>query len=249
MHHFFVPAEWLQRDPVALTGETARQITRVLRMRPGDACLLLDDTGWAYRLVLEGFGPDRVTGRVIERLQPDTEPATRLWLHQSLLPERKMDWVLQKGTELGVAVFAPIIAERSLPGGKGAVDDAKLKRWRRIVKEAAEQSGRARLPELRPPELLAAACARAAGEDTLDLMAAVDTGAVPMRVALSAPNAHSFQQVRLFIGPEGGFTPAEVDMARRAGVVTVSMGPRVLRTETAGIVALAAILYGRGELG
>jgi 16S rRNA (uracil1498-N3)-methyltransferase len=249
VQRFFVPAEWLQRDPVVLTGETAHQITRVLRMRPGDECLLLDDSGWAYRLVLEGLGPDRVTGRVVERLQPDTEPTVLLWLHQALLPERKMDWVLQKGTELGVAVFAPIATERSVHGRKDAVDEAKLGRWRRIVREAAEQSGRARLPELRPPEPLAAACARAAREDTLDLMAAVDPGALPLRLALSALNARSFRQIHLFIGPEGGFSPAEAERARRAGIVPVSLGPRVLRTETAGMVALAAILYARGELG
>ena len=112
--------------------------------------MLLDDTGWAYRLVLEGLGPERVTGRIVERLQPDTEPRTRLWLHQALLTERKMDWVLQKGTELGVAVFAPIATERSVHGRKDGVDAAKLERWRRIVREAAAQSGRA--PSLLYPQ-------------------------------------------------------------------------------------------------
>lgn len=165
MQRFFVPPEWLQRDPVVLSGATAHQVTRVLRMRPGDECLLLDDAGWAYRLVLEGFGPGQVTGRIVERLQPDTEPHISIWLHQALLTERKMDWVLQKGTELGVAVFAPIATERSVRGHRDAVDEAKLDRWRRIVKEAAEQSGRALLPALRPPESFAAACARAAQDD------------------------------------------------------------------------------------
>lgn len=249
MQRFFVPAEWFQQDPVVLSGGVARQMARVLRMRPGDECLLLDDTGWAYRLVLEGLGPERVTGRIVERLQPDTEPRTRLWLHQALLTERKMDWVLQKGTELGVAVFAPIATERSVHGRKDVVDAAKLERWRRIVREAAEQSGRARLPLLHPAEPLLAACARAAQDGALALLATVDPAAHPLREALATSNGQSQQEVRLFIGPEGGFSPGEVEAARRMGVMPVSLGARVLRTETAGLVALAAILYARGEFG
>jgi len=249
MQRFFVPPEWLQRDPVVLSGATAHQVTRVLRMRPGDECLLLDDTGWAYRLVLEGFGPGQVTGRIVERLQPDTEPHISIWLHQALLTERKMDWVLQKGTELGVAVFAPIATERSVRGHRDAVDEAKLDRWRRIVKEAAEQSGRALLPALRPPESFAAACARAAQDDAPALLATVDAAAHPLREALASLEAPCPRQLRLFVGPEGGFSPNEVEAARRAGVMPVSLGPRVLRTETAGMVATAAILYACGELG
>jgi len=249
MQRFFVPAAWLERDPVILSGETAHQITHVLRMRRGDECLLLDDTGWAYRLVLEEFAPGQVTGRVVERLQPETEPGVCLWLHQALLTERKMDWVLQKGTELGVAVFAPIATERSVGGHKGGADADKLARWQRIIREAAEQSGRARLPELRPPEPLAVACARAAQDGALAILATVNPGAYSLREALSPPGKQPPREVRVFIGPEGGFTSAEVDAARRAGVMPVSLGPRVLRTETAGLAALAAILYACGELG
>jgi 16S rRNA (uracil1498-N3)-methyltransferase len=249
VQHFFVPAEWLQQDPITLTGSIAHQMVRVLRMRPGDACLLLDDTGWAYRLVLASLSPDQVTGRIIERFQPDTEPHTPICLHQALLTERKMDWVLQKGTELGVATFAPIATERSIHGRKDIVGRAKLARWRRIVQEAAEQSGRARLPALHPPEPLATACARAARDGALALLATTDASAQPLREVLTTPEARARQAIHLFIGPEGGFSAAELATARRAGVVPISLGPRVLRTETAGVVAVAAILYARGELG
>lgn len=248
MQRFFVPAEWLIEDPVTLSGDTAHQIAHVLRMLPGDECLLLDDSGWAYRLALEGFGPGRVTGRIVERLRPDTEPDVKVWLYQALLTERKMDWVLQKGTELGVAAFAPIATERSVHGRRDAVSEAKIERWRRIVREAAEQSGRAHLPELHLPRPLAAACADAGRDGTLALMAAIAPGALPLREILGTPEARSCQEIRLFIGPEGGFSPDEVETARRAGVVPVSLGPRVLRTETAGLVATTAILYARGEL-
>lgn len=249
MQRFFVPAEWLRQDPVVLSGGTAHQMARVLRMRPGDECLLLDDTGWAYRIVVEGFGPGRVTGRIVERLQPDTEPTVSVWLHQALLTERKMDWVLQKGTEIGVAVFAPIVTERGVSGHRDAASEAKLERWRRIVQEAAEQSGRSRLPALHPPEPFAVACARAAQEGAPALLATVDPTAHPLREALGALGAPPPRHLRLFIGPEGGFSPAEIATARRVGIMPVSLGPRVLRTETAGLVATAAILYACGELG
>jgi len=220
------------------------QIVHVLRMRPGDECLLLDGSGRAYRAVLQTLDSRQATARVVERLDLDTEPRTRLWLHQALLVERKMDWVLQKGTELGVGVFAPVASERSLPG---RVDAARLARWRRIVTEAAEQSHRARLPELYPPTSLADACAAVDG--ALALMAVPSEDARPLRVALEGAHATPPHGVHVFIGPEGGFSAREIDTALRAGVLPVSLGPRVLRTETAGLAALVAILYALGEMG
>ncbi len=243
MPRFFVPADWLARDPVVLTGPLAHQLGRVLRLAPGARVQLLDGTGSAYEAELVSLAGERVTARVLRQWAPATEARTRLVLYQALTRAERWEWVLQKGAELGVARFVPLEAERALVH-LASVDERKLARWRAILQEAAEQSGRARLPELSAPQTVAAAVAAWPGEGPL-LMAALVEGAVPLRQALGgAPLA----AVGLMIGPEGDFTPDEVAAARAGGATIVSLGARVLRTETAPLAALAAILYAAGEM-
>lgn len=243
MHRFFVPPSWLQDELISLTGPLVHQLGRVLRMRPGDHIVLLDNSGWAVEVELDQLTAHSVQAHPIHRWQPQTEPRTHLCLYQALTSEKKLDWVLQKGTELGVARFAPVITRRSLL--QGDVSGKKLERWQRILTEAAEQSGRARLPELAPPMPLEQALANITGD--LSLIATVASPAQPLRAALESQETVP-QQVNLFIGPEGGFEVGEVELARQQGVQPISLGPRILRTETAGIVALTAILYALGEL-
>ena len=249
MHRFFVSPECLQGETISLTGPLARRLSRVLRLCPGDQVILLDDSGWAYKVELEGVGPDQVAAHLVGASQPQTEPSTRLLLYQALPKAKKLDWVLQKGTELGVSTFVPLLAQRSVVRREERDAERKLARWRRIVTEAAEQSGRARLPKVLPPRSFVEAC-ETPPPGALALMARVGDEAMPLGRALrplldrAAP-----LEVRLFVGPEGGFSPGEVARARQAGIVPVSLGPRVLRTETAGLVALSAILYALGDLG
>jgi 16S rRNA (uracil1498-N3)-methyltransferase len=245
MHRFFVPPSWLEGERLSLTGPLAHQLGRVLRMRPGDHIVLLDNSGWAVEVELDQLTPQSVQAHPVHRWQPQTEPRTRLCLYQALTSEKKLDWVLQKGTELGAACFTPTITRRSLL--QGDVSENKLERWRRILTEAAEQSGRARIPELTPPMSLEQALSQAA-DGHLSLIATVEPTARPLRAVLES-QAAAPQQVDLFIGPEGGFEPAEIELARQQGVQPISLGPRILRTETAGIVALAAISYALGEMG
>ncbi|TEU09317.1 MAG: 16S rRNA (uracil(1498)-N(3))-methyltransferase [Anaerolineales bacterium] len=249
MHRFFVSPECLRDGRVSLTGSLGRQLSRVLRLRPSDHIVLLDDSGWAYEVELDRVTRGVATGHIVGAWEPRTEPSARLVLYQALPKRRKFDWILQKGTELGVSTFVPILTERCVGGRGERGDERRLARWRRIVAEAAEQSGRARLPRVLQVTPFADAC-QAPPSDALALMASVGDEAVPLSEALrSLEDAEPhLREVRLYVGPEGGFAPGEVAMAREAGIVLVSLGPRILRTETAGLVALSAVLYALGDM-
>jgi 16S rRNA (uracil1498-N3)-methyltransferase len=167
-------------------------------------------------------------------------------LLQSLPKGRKFEWILQKGTELGVTDFWPLLTQHTVTRPNERSLRSKLARWRRIVTEAAEQSRRAIVPQVHPPRTLHEACGPIA-PGTLALLLTVHAEAVPLREALGAADAPC--ALRLYVGPEGGFSTVEVEMAREAGIVLVSLGSRILRAETAPIAALSAILYDLGELG
>ncbi|MHB1294910.1 MAG: 16S rRNA (uracil(1498)-N(3))-methyltransferase [Anaerolineae bacterium] len=245
MHRFFVPAEWLRADPIFLRGPLAHQLGRVLRMAAGDHILLLDGSGWAYEVELERLAADVVTARRVAASQPNSEPRTRLTLLQALSREKKFDWVLQKGTEVGVTVFIPLLTRRGLLDKAERVDAARTERWARIVTEAAEQSGRTRIPAIGAVETLP----EALGHIPTGALALVGhTGEDAMALARLLRATERVQEVWLLIGPEGGFDPDEVALCRRAGVEPVSLGPRILRTETAGLVAATLILNAFGDL-
>lgn len=247
MHRFFVPPEWLREERMSLTGSLAHQLSRVLRLSPGDQIVLLDNSGWAYRVELESVAPDQTLARLLSKSEPEAEPRVRLVLYQALPKGRKLDWVLQKGTELGVSTFVPIIAERCVPRPADPIDGRRMARWRRIVKEAAEQSGRTRLPQVSPVRTFVEACEPPSAK-ALSLIACPCEDARPLGHVLRTRSGPPLEEVQLFVGPEGGFAPDEVQLAKRAGILSLSLGPRVLRTETAALVALSALLYALGEL-
>jgi 16S rRNA (uracil1498-N3)-methyltransferase len=245
MHRFFVPPETLAQSPIVLTGELAHQLGRVLRLRPGDEIVLLDGAGAACRARLERLTALQVIATPLEYWRPNTEPRVEITLYQALPKAKRWDWVLQKATELGVSAIVPLLT-RHVVAHPGERDEHKLTRWRQIVREAAEQSGRARLPEVWPVTPWEAACLPPP-PGTLSLIAALSPTAGPLSVILgelaSPPAA-----VRLYIGPEGDFAPDELALAQEVGIQPITLGPRVLRTETAPIVALSALLYALGEL-
>ena len=246
---FFVHHDVFSGDEVRLEGDLARRLSRVLRLEAGAVVVLLDGSGLEYETRLDAVGPRRVTGTVVGRRPGRPEPRVRLVLYQSLVKGERFDWALEKGTELGVAAFVPLLSRRNVvraaPGRSG-----RPERWRRVVREAAEQCGRCVLPEVLPAEGLEEALSEAAalrllpweGEEALGLAAA-------LRQARPALGAVERPTVAVLIGPEGGFADDEVALARRSGAQVVSLGRRILRSETAGIVAAAAILYELGELG
>ena len=245
MKRFFAPPESINGEGVLLRGEVVHRITRVLRMSPGDRVVLLDGSGMEYVVILEEFSRDTVTGRVLDTFKDSNEPKVQLTLYQGILKGEKLDWVLQKGTELGVTGFVPLICQRSVPRARAENNSRRMARWSKIVAEAAEQSGRSRMPDLHPPTKFDSACHLVDGE-SLGLIPWEEAKGPSLREALlQRPIAH----VHLFIGPEGGFQREEVEYAQGLGIAPVSLGKRILRAETAGLVAATAILYEAGELG
>ena len=244
MPRLFVPPEAVQGDRAIITGEPAHRITRVLRLSPGDEVVLLDGSGTELLARLNQLAKNAVTATILSRSTPGTEPTLNVALYQGLLKGDKFEWVLQKGTELGISTFVPLICHRSVPGLRANTVQNRMDRWRKILSEAAEQCGRAVVPALVQPTGLQAACR---GVDSVSL------GLIPWEAARCASlkdaiRSGPHKRVHLFIGPEGGFQPEEVEFARGCGIIPVSLGRRILRAETAGLVAAAAIMYEAGEL-
>ena len=242
MHRFFVPPRALAGDRVTLNGDQARQIAKVLRLHAGERIGVLDGQGQEYLVELTAVQAGSVQGRVESVVAAQTEPTVAITLMQSLLKAEKFEWVLQKGTELGIAAFTPVSTERSIVPLQAAA--GKTERWSAIIREAAEQSHRGRLPELREPDSLAHALQRHDGPVLIPWEAEDRQG---LRAALE--RLGQVDRLTLVIGPEGGFSSQEVAGAVSLGAVPVSLGPRILRAETAGLVAATAVLYHYHELG
>lgn len=246
MHRFFVTPDQIRHHLVQFDADQAHQMRRVLRLRPGDRVVALDGLGRQYEVTLEEVANARATGRAAGPVAATGEPSVRLTLYQSLTRREKFEWVLQKGTEIGIAAFVPVITRRSLVRDTEDVGPEKLGRWQRIIREAAEQSNRGLLPALSPPLAFADALAAARRMDA-SLIARADE--IHRTIGDALGGRPAMAEIALFIGPEGGYDEEEVRLAESWGVVPVSLGSRILRTETAAIVGAALVLHQLGELG
>jgi 16S rRNA (uracil1498-N3)-methyltransferase len=234
-----------------LPAEVAHQARDVLRLAPGDTLRLLDGACGEYPAALVVVERKRVVVRLGARAEGHAEPAARVVLYQGMLKAAKFEWVLQKGTELGVAAFVPLVSERAVAAAEEA-GEAKRRRWQSIIVEALEQCGGCWLPELHAPQPFAAALAKLPPA-TVALIPWEGERATSLRAALAAVGQAGAspqpREVRLFIGPEGGFAAGEIALAARAGAIPVSLGPRILRSETAAVVAATLTLDALGKLG
>ena len=245
MNRFFVPKSGIEGELVRLSPEQAHQVCHVLRLTPGDPIVVLDDNGTEYEVTLSTVCPPETIGQVTDRHPARGEPQVKITLFQSLLAREKFEWVLQKATEVGVARFAPVLTARSIVRAK-LIEEKKLDRWRRIVTEAAEQSHRGRVPKLDQTITFGEAISRLRDFDRA-LIAAPSPKAVSLPGALRNLNRGTVS-IGLMIGPEGGFAGEEIDLASETGAIPIHLGPRILRTETAAVVASALILYELGEM-
>jgi 16S rRNA (uracil1498-N3)-methyltransferase len=245
---FFVdPAVLAAPGEVILPSEIAHQVRAVLRLRPGDQIILLDGSGAAFVVALTAVEREGVRGQIVDRQMVATEPRARLTLVVGLLKAAKFDWVIQKGTEIGVSAFAPAITARSVSGLEEA-GPAKQRRWHTIAVEAAEQANRGCVPAILPPRPLSEILA---GDGPI-LVAYESTGPHALSidaVIRSIGYTQEKAELRLAIGPEGGLTREEIALARERGAQIVTLGPRILRAETAAIVAVALALAALGDLG
>ncbi|MDE3228771.1 MAG: 16S rRNA (uracil(1498)-N(3))-methyltransferase, partial [Chloroflexota bacterium] len=234
---------------LALPDEIAHQARDVLRLRPGDTVRLLDGAGGEYPATIMEVARRAVVAHVGAREDGPPPLPVRLTLCVGLLKAARYEWALQKGTELGVATFQPLLTARAVAATEefGA---AKRRRYERIIAEAMEQCGAAWLPDLAAPRTLAEALALAPA-DAIRLIPWEEAAAAPIRATLVAEvarRATPAPAIWLYIGPEGGFTPDEVAAAQAAGALPVTLGPRILRAETAAIVAAALALDALGAL-
>ncbi len=224
-------------DRVALDPEEAHHVARVLRLKAGDALAVFDGKGGEWEATIETCSREGVTVVVGAPREGDVEPRLRVVVFQALTRPEKLEWVLQKGTELGVSAFRLVASDRvEAP----PPSPSRLSRYERIVMEACKQCGRRVLPSvtlgsLAPPEAGVLAILLAHGE-----------GVAPLGAVLAGSPS---TEVWLAVGPEGGFAEAEIEAVKAAGWRRASLGPRVLRTETAGVVAAAIVLHARGDLG
>jgi len=249
MHRFFLTEHTISEEQPVDLSPLARQLARVLRLQPGAQIEVLDSQGNACLVEIVSLSPRAGSGRVLARRAVESEPAVRLTLYQCSLKADKFEWVLQKGTELGVSRFVPVISRRSIVRPASALR-RKYERWRTIIREAAEQSGRGRLPDLADPLAFIQALESAPGCRLLPYEGADDEPPAPglgdaVREQCIAPPP----AVSLLIGPEGGFEPAEIDQARAAGWTIATLGPRILRAETAALATVSVIMDRLGELG
>jgi 16S rRNA (uracil1498-N3)-methyltransferase len=245
MPRFLVDARAIQDGQPVLTGEVAHRISRVLRMAPGDTAELLDGSGNVYSVVIASIDRDRVSCRLTSTSKNIGEPSVHITLCQGVMKGEKFDWALQKGTEVGISEFVPMVCKRSVPGLSDADRPNKRGRWTKIIAEAVEQSGRSRLPVLHPATSFEDACHLAVPQ-TLALIPWEEAQGRGLKQALTSTIP---QKVLLYIGPEGGFDPNEVHYAESLGIQPVTLGSRILRAETAGLVAASAVLYHSGDLG
>ena len=246
MQRYFVTPEAIQGDRVTITGDDVKHIVRVLRMEAGDEVIVCDGTGRAFQTELTELGDGAVTARIVEELSAQPESPVKITLAQGLPKGDKMDLIIQKGTETGITRFLPLSMSRCIVQYDDKKEQKRRERWQKIAKEAAEQSHRNIVPDV------------ANGMTFKQLMNGLerfDLVLVPYEMEKARgvrdvleehPEA---REVCVVIGPEGGIAEEEIETALRAGAVPVTLGPRILRTETAGLFVAACVAYHAGEMG
>jgi 16S rRNA (uracil1498-N3)-methyltransferase len=243
MHRFFLPEDCFTQSSVVITGKLVHQLRNVLRLKAEDHIIVLDNSGWEYDVRLKALGGDKIEAEIVSESPVTGEPRARITLYQALLKASNFEVVLQKCTEIGVAGFVPIVCERCVADEPNS---GKLSRWQNIIREAAEQSQRGKLPVLHKVTSFTEACESISGLSLLPWEGEKLRGIG--KVLRNYPRTGRALDVSIFIGPEGGFTQREVGFAQSHGIMPVSLGPRILRAETAGLVAAAIALYELGEM-
>lgn len=234
-----------------LPSDVAHQVRDVLRLAPGAALSLLDGNGATYPAEVVTVERRRVVVRMGERQEPRAEFPCRVTLALGMLKAAKFEWVLQKATELGVAAIQPLLTERAVAATE-MTGDARRRRWQHILAEAVEQCGGDRMPELDTPHPLARALEQLP-TDAIALFPWEAAAAAPLRASLmeaiaAAGGLPAVKEVYIFIGPEGGFSAAEAALAEHHGALVVTLGARILRAETAALVAATLTLDTIGAL-
>lgn len=240
MNRFFIKRESIEETAITITGEDVQHITKVLRLQKGDRIMLCDGEGNDYLAEIREMDKHSVITKVLDKGASSGEPDIDVVLYQGIPKAAKMDLIIQKCTEMGINRIVPVFTARTVVKLESERDERKkIERWSKIAEEAAKQSGRGIVPIVDMPMNFTGAL-----EDSKKL----DMVIVPYELEDSVSVKEALQKNRaarigFFIGPEGGFQVEEVQEAKNAGAIPVTLGSRILRTETAGLAVLAAIMY------
>lgn len=240
MQRYFVEPDLFSEDEISIIGDDVHHIVNVMRAKEGENILVSNGAGRSALAKLVALSPKEVKAQVVELLEEQGELPIRITIGQGLPKGEKMEWILQKGTELGAYSFFPFSSERTIVKLDAKKEAKKLERWRKIVKEAAEQSHRAVLPAILPPVSFREAI-KASSAFARCAIAYEKEGGTTLHHVLEELKADD--TLLVLIGPEGGFTPEEVGLAESNGFLPISLGPRILRTETASQYVLACASY------
>lgn len=241
MYHFFVTPAQVQEGYCRITGQDVNHIRNVLRMKPGEQIKIRDGISRNYVCMIEEVEAEEIRARILSEEAESSELPARISLFQGLPKSDKMDWIIQKAVELGVYQILPMATRRAVVKLDGKKAEAKVRRWNAVAESAAKQSGRMIIPEVTDVVSFSKAC-KMAGQ--------MDCGLIPYELARGMDEAREVfgrirpgMQVGILIGPEGGFDMEEIEEAQREGILPVTLGRRILRTETAGMAALSILMF------
>ena len=242
MHRFFVEEPAMGADGITITGGDVNHIKNVLRMSVGDKiCVINGQNNKEYYCEITAVGNDAVDTRICEIRESDQELGNEIVLFQGLPKSDKMELIIQKAVELGVHTIVPVSTDRTVVKLDAKKEANKRKRWMSISESAAKQSGRLRIPEVTPV---------VSYREALEMAKKMDVRLIPYELAEGMGKTRELmssiqpgQSVAVFIGPEGGFESSEIEKAIEIGAWPITLGKRILRTETAGLVTLAMLVY------
>jgi 16S rRNA (uracil1498-N3)-methyltransferase len=244
--YFYVEPENVGEDNLKIFGEEAMYITTVLRYKKGEVIEVVDGKGGKYKVMIASAEKNLIEGKILSKTLLENEPKVFLTLAQSIGKGMKMDWVIEKGTEIGVSSFIPLVTLRTSVHLGEEREETRLQRWRRVAISSMKQSLRSVLPDIQKITTLDELLLKVKDFD-LVLFGSLDEQA--KKIKSLARFKKTLKKLLVIVGPEGGFTEEEKQKLIQAGAIPVNLGKRRLRTETAGIVFCSLVLYEWGDLG
>lgn len=241
MSIFYVKNEQIDNEKAVILGDDVKHIKDVLRYNVGDNLDICDENGIRYITVISSFDKNKIFLDVLEKSDYTTEPTVNVTLYQGMPKSDKLELIIQKCTELGVTDIVPVITDRVIVKFDEKSINKKLERWNKIAQEAGKQSGRQKIPIVEKPIKLKKVIENISKYDILILPYECEK-MLTLKTALRNLNKEC-KNVAIFIGPEGGFSEDEINSLNFENVKRVTLGPRILRTETAGLATLAMVLY------
>ncbi len=236
----------IKDDKIFISGEDVVHISKVLRLKENDEILVCDKNGYDYRAKIVSISKDLAECEILEKFFCQTEPELKVFLYQGLPKATKMDYIIQKTTELGISGIVPCYLNRCVVKLEGRKqEEKKVERWEKISLEAAKQSGRGIIPEVSFPLSLDEAIEKLKGYDLSFVLYENEENKNFKRILNEKDN---IKTLGFIVGPEGGFEEWEIEKLQASGIHSVGLGKRILRTETAGEAALSMIMYEIGDI-